>query len=219
MKTLKLTFSIVCAALLLLAGQVYGQKRDKYDVIPPQKGNNAKEQAAELSKQGWNAHIFTIEEQLASTWKLMCEMQSNNESRYLWAKAEVTTANEKDAIMENFIQCSKDLTYQVQLPFISQCRIIMMQKGNSGDQIAAMEKIVRQITPMVIQNNSKKSLELYKEKDKQVSVQTVFIVDKTNLYDILLKECINYIGDNKDFATLEEVFNEAIHRMAKKNLR
>ncbi|MBO4655298.1 MAG: hypothetical protein J5644_07115 [Bacteroidales bacterium] len=219
MKTLKSIFSLVCAIVLLLAGQVYGQKKGSSVILPPQKGNNAYEQAVKLTGEGWKTAMYNIEEQLASTWKLMSEADGNV-NRYIWAEYESAAESLEKAKMENYMQCIDILSYQVQLPFMSQCRLIMIQKNIGGEQqIAEMEKTVNYITPIVIQNNSLKSMEFYKEMDKNFIVQTVYLVDKTNIYDELLKECVKFVGNYKDAATYTEIFKEAHDRMAKQSLR
>ncbi len=221
MKTLRISVSIFFAAILLLSSRVYGQKKDDFDVLTPQKGLNAKEKAAELTKEGWKTNLYSIEEQLASTWKLMCEMRENgNDRRYFWAQSESSASNFSDAMEKNHISCTQDLTYQVELPFLSQCRLIACKKKFSEEQIATIEKVVLHITPMVVSNHSRPSFEIFNQKDKKlVMVKSIYVVDTTGIYDIILKECIKFLGDNEKNAPLIDVFQEAIKRMENKKLR
>ena len=221
MKNLKLTLSLVCAVLLLTGGQLFGQnKKGRGDVMTPVKADNFKDMAAQLTKDGWKTDVYTIEEQLASTAKLKCEINPKlSDALYLWSQVETTGSNLKDTREKNFITGMTNMTYQVELPFISQCKMILMQKRASADQISAMEKIVHQISPMVIQNLSKKTMEIYTEKDKTYTVRAVYMIDKSKVYDILVESCIRDAAGYKENAILIDVFKEALNRMAQQSLR
>ncbi len=221
MKNLKLTLSVVCAVLLLTGGQLFGQnKKGRGDVMTPVKADNFKEMAAKLSNDGWKTDSYTIEEQLSSTAKLKCELNPKlGDALYLWSQVETSGSNLKDTREKNFITGMTNMTYQVELPFISQCKMILMQKRASADQISAMEKIVHQISPMVIQNLSKKTMEIYTEKDKTYTVRAVYMIDKSKVYDILVESCIRDAAGYKENAILIDVFKEALNRMAQQSLR
>ena len=221
MKNLKLTLSVVCAVLLLTGGQLFGQnKKGRGDVMTPVKADNFKEMAAKLSNDGWKTDSYTIEEQLSSTAKLKCELNPKlGDALYLWSQVETSGSNLKDTREKNFITGMTNMTYQVELPFISQCKMILMQKRASADQISAMEKIVHQISPMVIHNLSKKTMEIYTEKDKTYTVRAVYMIDKSKVYDILVESCIRDAAGYKENAILIDVFKEALNRMAQQSLR
>ena len=221
MKIVKLWFSVICAFLLLVAGQVFGQGRiDKGAVMLPAKGDDFKSIAAGLVKEGWKTDNYTIEEQLVSTAKLKGELNSSShDALYLWVQEESTGSNLQDVKQKNYITGVTHLTYYVELPFISQCRLILMQKKGTAEQIAAMEKIIVHVSPMVVQNLSRKSMEIYRERDGQFTVRTVYLLDKSKVYEILSGECIRNAEVNKENAILLENFKEAVNRMAKQSLR
>ena len=220
MKTLRLTLSIVCASLLLISGQVFGQsKTDKSNIMPPVKADNFKEIASQLSKDGWKTASYTIEEQLVSTAKLKGEMSAvTHDALYLWVMEENTAANMADAKEIINIHAVDKLTYQVALSFLSQCQIVLIQKGLS-ERMRDMNQIVNQIAPMVVQNNIHKSMEIYLEKDKTYTVRTVYMIDKSKVYDILVESCVRDAAGYKENAILVDVFKEALNRMAKQSLR
>lgn len=221
MKNLKLTLSVICAVLLLMGSQVYGQnKKVRDDIMLPVKADNFKEISAQLTKEGWKTDSYTIEEQLASTAKLKCEVDPKmGDALYLWAQVETKGSNLKDTKEKNYIAGLTNMTYQVELPFVSQCKMILMQKRVAGEQISAMEKIVHQISPMVIQNLSKKTMEIYLEKDNTYTVRSVYMIDKSKVYDILVESCVRDAAGYKENAILIDVFKEALNRMAKQSLR
>lgn len=220
MKTLKLMFSIVCATLLLTSGQVFGQnKRDRADIMPPVKADNFKEMAAKLTEEGWKTTAYTIEEQLVSTAKLKGEVSPvSHDAMYLWVMEETTAADIAKAKETNNMDAVNSLTYQVALPFLSQCQTLLIQK-NASDRMKALNQIVNQITPMIVQNNIIKSMEISLEKDKSATVRTVFMLNKDKVYDMLLEECIHQADAVKENAILIEFFKEAHHRMAKRSIR
>jgi hypothetical protein len=221
MKKMKFTLTVVCMMLMLAGVHFEGQaQRDKGEIVAPQKGKVAKEEADLLAKDGWKTDKYTIEEQLASTWMLMCTSNpGTGESRYLWVEKEATGENLKDIMVKNYISGITNLTYQLELPFISQCKIVMLQKKASLDQMERMEKIVRQVSPMVVQNMNKKSMEIYRQKDKTYTIRSVYMIDKSKAYDILCEACIKDASANKENATLVEIFKEALNRMAKQSIR
>jgi len=220
MKTLKLMLSIVCATLLLTSGQVFGQnKRDRADIMPPVKADNFKEMAAKLTEEGWKTTAYTIEEQLVSTAKLKGEVSPvSHDAMYLWVMEETTAADIAKAKETNNMDAVNSLTYQVALPFLSQCQTLLIQK-NASDRMKALNQIVNQITPMIVQNNIIKSMEISLEKDKSATVRTVFMLNKDKVYDMLLEECIHQADAVKENAILIEFFKEAHHRMAKRSIR
>lgn len=220
MKTLKLTLSIVCASLLLISGQVFGQsKTDKSNIMPPVKADNFKEIASQLSKDGWKTASYTIEEQLVSTAKLKGEMSAvTHDALYLWVMEENTAANMADAKEIINIHAVDKLTYQVALSFLSQCQIVLIQKGLS-ERMRDMNQIVNQIAPMVVQNNIHKSMEIYLEKDKSVTVRSVFLLNKDKVFNMMVEECIHHAEGSKENAILMDIFKEASRRMAKRSLR
>ena len=220
MKTLKLMLSIVCATVLLTSGQVFGQnKREKSDIMSPAKADNYKEIAAKLTEEGWKTSAYTIEEQLVSTAKLKGEVSPvTHDAMYLWVMEETTAADIAKAKETNNMDAVNSLTYQVALPFLSQCQILLIQKG-ATDKMKALNQIVNQITPMIVQNNIVKSMEITLEKDKSALVRTVFLLNKDKVYDILVEECIHQAEGVKENAILIEFFKEAHHRMAKRSLR
>lgn len=220
MKTLKLMLSIVCATLLLTSGQVFGQnKRDRADIMPPVKADNYKEMAAKLKEEGWKTDVYTIEEQLVSTAKLKGEMSPvYHDALYLWVMEETTAADIAKAKETNNMDAVNSLTYQVALPFLSQCQILLVQKG-ANEKMKILNQIVNQITPMIVQNNILKSMEIYLEKDKSVAVRSVYLINKSKIYDMLVEECIHQSEGVKENAILAEFFKEAHHRMAKRSLR
>lgn len=221
MKNLKLTLSVVCVVLLLTGGQLFGQnKKGRGDVMTPVKADNFKEMAAKLSNDGWKTDSYTIEEQLASTAKFKCEINPKiGDALYLWSQVETSGSNLKDVREKNYITGMTNLTYQVELPFVSQCKMIMMQKRASSEQISAIEKIVHQISPMVIQNMSKKTMEIYLEKDKTFTIRSVYMIDKSKVYEILVESCVRDAAGYKENAILIDVFKEALNRMNKQSLR
>lgn len=221
MKNLKLTLSVVCVVLLLTGGQLFGQnKKGRGDVMTPVKADNFKEMAAKLSNDGWKTDSYTIEEQLASTAKFKCEINPKiGDALYLWSQVETSGSNLKDVREKIYITGMTNLTYQVELPFVSQCKMIMMQKRASSEQISAIEKIVHQISPMVIQNMSKKTMEIYLEKDKTFTIRSVYMIDKSKVYEILVESCIRDAAGYKENAILIDVFKEALNRMNKQSLR
>lgn len=221
MKNLKLTLSVVCVVLLLAGGQLFGQnKKGRGDVMPPVKADNFKEMAAKLSSDGWKTDSYTIEEQLSSTAKLKCELNPKlGDALYLWSQVETSGSNLKDAKEKNYITGMTNLTYQVELPFVSQCKMIMMQKRASSEQISAIDKIVHQISPMVIQNMSKKTMEIYLEKDKTYTIRSVYMIDKSKVYEMMVESCVRDAAGYKENAILIEVFKEALSRMNKQSLR
>lgn len=221
MKNLKLTLSVVCAVLLLTGGQLFGQnKKGRGDVMTPVKADNFKEMAAKLSNDGWKTDSYTIEEQLASTAKFKCEINPKiGDALYLWSQVEASGSNLKDVREKNYITGMTNLTYQVELPFVSQCKMIMIQKRASSEQISAIEKIVHQISPMVIQNMSKKTMEIYLEKDKTFTIRSVYMIDKSKVYEILVESCVRDAAGYKENAILIDVFKEALNRMNKQSLR
>lgn len=220
MKTLRLTLSIVCASLLLISGQVFGQsKTDKSNIMPPVKADNFKEIASQLSKDGWKTASYTIEEQLVSTAKLKGEMSAvTHDALYLWVMEENTAANMADAKEIINIHAVDKLTYQVALSFLSQCQIVLIQKGLS-ERMRDMNQIVNQIAPMVVQNNIHKSMEIYLEKDKSVTVRSVFLLNKDKVFNMMVEECIHHAEGSKENAILMDIFKEASRRMAKRSLR
>ena len=220
MKTLKLMLSIVCATVLLTSGQVFGQnKREKSDIMSPAKADNYKEIAAKLTEEGWKTSAYTIEEQLVSTAKLKGEVSPvTHDAMYLWVMEETTAADIAKAKETNNMDAVNSLTYQVALPFLSQCQILLIQKG-ATDKMKALNQIVNQITPMIVQNNIVKSMEITLEKDKSAMVRTVFLLNKDKVYDILVEECIHQAEGVKENAILIEFFKEAHHRMAKRSIR
>jgi hypothetical protein len=82
-----------------------------------------------------------------------------------------------------------------------------------------MEKIVRQMSPMVVQNMCRKSMEFYREKDNVITIRSVYMIDKTKAYDYLCEACVKDASGNKDNAILVDVFKEAVKRMAKQSVR
>lgn len=220
MKTLKLMLSIVCATLLLTSGQVFGQnKRDRSDIMPPVKADDFKDIAAKLTEEGWKTSAYTIEGQLVSTAKLKGDVSSiSHDALYLWVMEETTAADLEKAKETNNMDAVNSLTYQVALPFLSQCQTLLIQKG-LNDKMKDLNQIVNQITPMIVQNNILKSMEIYREKDKSFTVRTVFLLNKDKVYDLLVEECIRQSEGVKENAILTEFFKEAHHRMAKRSLR
>ena len=220
MKTLKLMLSIVCATVLLTSGQVFGQnKREKSDIMSPAKADNYKEIAAKLTEEGWKTSAYTIEEQLVSTAKLKGMVSSvYHDALYLWVMEETTSADMAKAKETNNMDAVNSLSYQVALPFLSQCQILLMQKGLT-DRMKDLNQIVNQVTPMIVQNSMGKSMEIYLEKDKSVTVRSVFLLNKDKVYDMLVEECIHHAEGVKENAILVEFFKEAHHRMAKRSLR
>ena len=220
MKTLKLMLSIVCATVMLTSGQVFGQnKRDRADIMPPVKAENFKDMAAKLTEEGWKTAAYTIEGQLTSTAKLKGEVSSvSHDALYLWVMEETTAADLEKAKETNNMDAVNSLTYQVALPFLSQCQALMVQKG-ATDKMKVLNQIVNQITPMVVQNNINKSMEIYLEKDKSVTVRSVYLLNKDKIYDLLLEECVRQAEGVKENAILIEFFKEAHNRMAKRSLR
>lgn len=220
MKTLKLMLLIVCSTVLLTSGQVFGQnKREKSDIMSPAKADNYKEIAAKLTEEGWKTSAYTIEEQLVSTAKLKGEVSPvSHDAMYLWVMEETTAADLAKAKETNNMDAVNSLTYQVALPFLSQCQILLIQKG-ATDRMKALNQIVNQITPMIVQNNIVKSMEITLEKDKSAMVRTVFLLNKDKVYDILVEECIHQAEGVKENAILIEFFKEAHHRMAKRSIR
>lgn len=220
MKTLKLMLSIVCATLLLTSGQVFGQnKRDRSDIMPPVKADDFKDIAAKLTEEGWKTSAYTIEGQLVSTAKLKGDVSSvSHDALYLWVMEETTAADLEKAKETNNMDAVNSLTYQVALPFLSQCQTLLIQKG-LNDKMKDLNQIVNQITPMIVQNNILKSMEIYREKDKSFTVRTVFLLNKDKVYDLLVEECIRHAEGVKENAILTEFFKEAHHRMAKRSLR
>lgn len=220
MKTLRLFLSIVCASVLLTSGQVFGQnKREKSDIMSPAKADNYKEIAAQLTEDGWKTSAYTIEEQLVSTAKLKGAVSPvYHDAMYLWVMEETTAADIAKAKETNNIDAVNSLSYQVALPFLSQCQILLMQKG-ATDRMKDMNQIVNQIAPMIVQNSILKSMEIYHEKDKSVTVQAVYLLNKDKVYDMLVEECIHQAEGVKENAILIEFFKEAHHRMAKRSLR
>ena len=221
MKKMRLTLTVVCMMLLLAGVHFEGQaQRDKSEIMTPQKGKVAKEEADLLTKDGWKTDKYTIEEQLASTWQLMCTSRpETGDSRYLWVEKETTGDNLKDLVVKNYINGVTNLTYQIELPFISQCKMVMLQKRATLDQLESMEKIVRQMSPMVVQNMCRKSMEIYREKDNVITIRSVYMIDRTKAYDYLCEACVKDASGNKENATLVEVFKEAVKRMAKQSVR
>ena len=220
MKTLKLMLSIVCATLLLTSGQVFGQnKRDRSDIMPPVKADDFKDIAAKLTEEGWKTSAYTIEGQLVSTAKLKGDVSSvSHDALYLWVMEETSAADMEKAKETNNMDAVNSLTYQVALPFLSQCQTLLIQKG-LNDKMKDLNQIVNQITPMIVQNNILKSMEIYREKDKSFTVRTVFLLNKDKVYDLLVEECIRHAEGVKENAILIEFFKEAHHRMAKRSLR
>ena len=220
MKTLKLMLSIVCATILLTSGQVFGQnKRDRADIMPPVKADNFKEMADKLTEEGWKTAAYTIEEQMVSTAKLKGEMSSvSHDAMYLWVVEETTAADMAKAKETNNMDAVNSLSYQVALPFLSQCQILLMQKG-ANDKMKDLNQIVNQITPMVVQNNMIKSMEIYLEKDKSATVRSVFLLNKDKVYDMLVEECVNHAVAIQENVILIEFFKEARGRLAKRSLR
>lgn len=220
MKTLKLMLSIVCATLLLTSGQVFGQnKRDRSDIMPPVKADDFKDIAAKLTEEGWKTSAYTIEGQLVSTAKLKGDVSSvSHDALYLWVMEETSAADMEKAKETNNMDAVNSLTYQVALPFLSQCQTLLIQKG-LNDKMKDLNQIVNQITPMIVQNNIIKSMEIYREKDKSFTVRTVFLLNKDKVYDLLVEECIRHAEGVKENAILIEFFKEAHHRMAKRSLR
>lgn len=220
MKTLKLMLSIVCATLLLTSGQLFGQnKRDRSDIMPPVKADDFKDIAAKLTEEGWKTSAYTIEGQLVSTAKLKGDVSSvSHDALYLWVMEETTAADLEKAKETNNMDAVNSLTYQVALPFLSQCQTLLIQKG-LNDKMKDLNQIVNQITPMIVQNNIIKSMEIYREKDKSFTVRTVFLLNKDKVYDLLVEECIRHAEGVKENAILIEFFKEAHHRMAKRSLR
>ena len=221
MKKLTLTLSLVCFALLLTGGQLFGQsKKNKGDIYPPEKPDNFKEMSVQLLKDGWKTDNYTIEEQLTSTAKLKCEVNpTSGDALYLWSQVETKGSNLKDIREKNYITGMTNMTYQVELPFVSQCKMILMQKRASSDQIAVIEKIIHQVSPVVVQNLSKKTMDIYVEKDKAFTVRSVYMIDKSKVYEILVESCVRDAAGYKENAILIEVFKEARNRMAKQSLR
>ena len=218
MKTLKLSLSIVCATLLLISGPVFGQK-DKSDIMQPVKADNFKGMAAKLFEDGWKTEAYTIEDQLVSTAKLKGEMSPmTHDAMYLWVMEETTAADLAGAKEANNMNAVNKLAYQIQLPFLSQCQILLTQKG-AIDRMKDMNKIVNQIAPMIVQNNIRKSFEIYREKDKAFSVQTIYILNKDKVNDMLVEECIKHAEGSRENAILMDIFKEAHNRMAKRSLR
>jgi hypothetical protein len=221
MKNLKLTFSLVCVALLLTGGQLFGQsKKGKDGIVTPLKGDNYKEIAAQMSRDGWKTDSYTIEEQLISTAQFKGQVNpKSNDALYLWVQQESSGSNLRDVKEKNYISGVTSLTYHVEVPYLSQCKLILMQKRGSAEQMSALERIILQITPMVVQNLSSKTMEIYQEKDKTYTVRSVYMIDKSKVYDILTESCIRDASGYKDNAILIEVFKEALNRMAKQSLR
>ena len=219
MKTLKLMLSLVCAALLLTSVQAFGQnKKNKSDIMPPVKADNFKEIAANLTNDGWKTAEFTIEDQMVSTAKMKAEMSAmSRDAQYLWVMEETTAADLAAGKEANHINAVNKLTYQIELPYLSQCQVILVRKG-MGDKIQLVNKIIRQITPMVIQNNLLKTMEIYREKDNSCKVQTVYMIHKDKIYDMIMDECIKQVKDDKENAALMDFFRESKARMEKKDL-
>lgn len=221
MKILNLFISVFCAVSLLTAGQLYAQNRiDKGAVMSPVKGDDVKRIADELTRDGWKTDNYTIEEQLVSTAKLKGEMNpKTHDALYLWIQEESSGSNLQDVKMTNYITGVTSLTYQVELPFISQCRMILMQRKGTAEQIAAMEKVVVHISPMVVQNLTGKSMEIYRSQAEQYTVRTVYMLNKSKVYEILCSECVRHAEGNKENASFVDVFKEALNRMAKQSFR
>ncbi len=207
---------------LLLAGVHYeGQaQRDKSEIMAPQKGKVAKDEAGQLVKEGWKTDKYTIEEQLVSTWSMMCASRpGTGDSQYMWVERESSGKDLKDVIQKNYINGVTSLTYQLELPYLSQCKLVMLQKKGTLEQAELIEKIVRQMSPVVVQNMTRKSMEIYREQDQTITVRTVYMIDKTKFYDILCEACIKDASANKENAILVDVFKEALNRMAKQSIR
>lgn len=219
MRTLKFFVTILCATVLLTSGQVFGQsKKDKTDIMTPVKGDNFKEMAEKLTKEGWKTSGYSIEEQLVSTAKLKGEMNhSTHDALYLWVTETTTAADLASAKEANYISSVNNLTYQIAMPFMSQCRMLLLKKG-AEDKIDFMEKIIRQITPMVLQNQLHKTMEIYLEKDKTFTMQSVYMLNTEKFYDVLMEECINQTKAEDGNEILAEVFRETKKRMDKRTL-
>lgn len=220
MKTLKLIVTLVCATLLLTSAQVFGQSRkEKSTIVPPVKADNFKEIADRLSNDGWKTSAFSIEEQMASTAKLQSETNpSDHGAMYFWVKEETTASSLSDAMTANLISAVNNIAYQVEAPFLSQCQLILVNKG-ATDRLPAMNKIIAQSVPMVIQSNLRKTMEIYREKDKMNTVQTVYMLDKEKIYDMVVIECSKHAQADKENSILIDVFKEAKARMEKRKLR
>lgn len=221
MKILNLFFSVICAVSLLAAGQLYGQDRiDKGAVMPPVKGDDMKGLASELNREGWKTDRYSIEEQLVSTAKLKGEMnKQTHDALYLWVQEESSGSNLQEVKEKNYISGINRLSYQVELLFLSQCRLSLMQRNGTAEQIAAMEKIIVHVAPQVVQNECRKSMEIHRSQDEQVAIRSVYMVDKSKVYDNLCNECIKHAESDKKNAILTDVFKEALNRMAKQSLR
>ena len=220
MKTLKLIVTLVCATLLLTSAQVFGQSRkEKSTIVPPVKADNFKEIADRLSNDGWKTSAFSIEEQMASTAKLQSETNpSDHGAMYFWVKEETTASSLSDAMTANLISAVNNIAYQVEAPFLSQCQLILVNKG-ATDRLSAMNKIIAQSVPMVIQSNLRKTMEIYREKDKMNTVQTVYMLNKEKIYDMVVMECSKHAQADKENSILTDVFKEAKDRMENRKLR
>lgn len=219
MKTLKLMLSIVCAIVVLTSTQVFGQNSDRTDIMTPLKADNYKDMAAKLSEEGWKTLSYTIEEQLVSTAKLKGEMSPiSHDAMYLWVMEETTAADLAGAKEANNMNAVNSMTYQVALPFLSQCQVLLMKKG-TVERMNDMNRIINQVAPMVVQNNIRKSMEIYLEKDKSVTVRAVYVLNKEKIYHVLMEECSRHAEGSKENAILTDIFKEAMHRMAKRSLR
>lgn len=221
MKNLKLMLAVLCTGVLLSGGQLFGQnKKGKEDIMYPVKADNYKEIANQLTNEGWKTDLYSIEEQLASTAKLKGEVNPKSyDALYLWVQLENSGSNMKDVREKNYISGVNSLTYKVELPYLSQCQLLLIQRGGSADQLKTLEKITRKMTSMVVQNLGNRSMEIYLEKDKTCTVRSVFMLDKSRVYNTLRDACLKEASTMEENAILIEVFKEAFDRMAKQSLR
>ena len=141
----------------------------------------------------------------------------SNDAQYLWVMEETTSSDLASSKEANHINAVNKLTYQIELPFLSQCQVILSRKG-LGEKLQVLNKVIRQITPMVIQNNLFKSMEIYREKNNTFTVQTVYMIDKDKIYDMIVDECIKHVQADKENAILVDFIKEAKIKIDKKDL-
>lgn len=205
MKKLHFIIIAMVASLLLIGGQTYGQARKstamvaerkgavKGDIIKPVEAKDAAKMADKLTSEGWKTDKYTIKEQLISTWTLMSEFnEKTSTSKYAFAHTVNTLENLRDAKEKNYMDAMDRLGQQLMAPIALHCKAVMIQKNLKPEQEKEMLQILMNIPNATIQRMSKKSMEIYVEKDNSYTVETYFFVDKDETLEAIQTDCINY---------------------------
>ncbi|MBQ9435346.1 MAG: hypothetical protein IJU33_04390 [Bacteroidales bacterium] len=199
------TLKIILLVFLFAMGNVYGQKEGTPSggktgkLIAPSKTTSVEAQAKELSKQGWKVTAYSLEEQLASTYSLMCKVDTmSGEPAYLWAQQEISSSSLKEAKSYAERLCYEALIRQFTGYLLARCQNVMQQQGATEEQTIHMYNVLTEAVPRIVRMQAKVSLDISKENGKQAAVRTVMLLDKSKATNMIYGECSRKFKEQQD---------------------